>query len=436
MSMVAFGVPGGAPFGIATLLGSFFVGLFYPDTKPEPQPPPLTAAELTAALNSLKAGIIDAGWLKEVDDITNNLPGINQGLQDVWAGMLARNLDKQKLVMLNANGNEDPQFMTDTDNYFDLESAEAVGGTLTLLRDYRNILTMSSLNDPNLTASMVLAKRTQHTGVYILVCSITITYLKAALAWSWGSQLLKSCQSAAYQKALADYHDGVNKNSSYAKTHKLPVPADYPGVNTDPNYHPTWNDWVTAQKPFCASTMLIREVKAILAECVTIPADGETPAQDGFYTTMRTNWDDFERQISAFDVTVDAGQDPSTDQMATAIDQGIQRIIVWQNLLQKYCFDGVTEDDITGFEKAVDAWNSAAASANFTVYSVEDGDTLASIAKAKYGDASFADQIAGGNRDTLPSLTTTTSPLPKGLVLNIYDREALPYVQKPKGAQP
>ena len=183
--------------------------------------------------------------------------------------------------------------------------------------------------------------------------------------------------------------------------------------------------------------MLIREVKAILAECVTIPADGETPAQDGFYTTMRKNWDDYDKQMSALDVTIDAGQDPSTDQMATTIDQGIQRIVVRQNLLQKYCFDGVTEDDVTGFEKAVDAWNSAAASVSFTVYLVEEGDTLSSIAKAKYGDASFADQIAGGNRDSLPSLTTTTSPLTKGLVLNIYDREALPYVQQPaKGAQP
>lgn len=428
--MVAFAVPGGAPVGILAAVGGFLLGLFYPQTKSAPPgPPPLTAADLNHALASLKSGIINSEWLKEVDKIANDLPGLNTGLLDMWESMKARKIDPGKVVMVASDGTDDTKFAADADDYFKMSKAEGPGGMLSVLRGYRNTLTMSSLNDSDLTPAQRLRKRTQHTGLYCLVASVTVTYLKAALAWHWGRQLVTEAQWKKYKDDLANYEEEVSKDESYGVRNDKPSAAQYPGVNTDPSYKPpTWNEWLQKDSNFSPAKMLTREVQSILNECVTIPASDDTPEQDGIYTALRKNWDDFETQMASFDVPVSGGS-VTADQMSSAIRKAMKRAPVRKKLLEQNQFDGLTDDDVNLFEENIKAWRMAAASASFTVYTAAKGDTPETIAKAKYENDKIKDAKALGlgtwlmqvNRDVVAD----SNALEPGTVLKIY-----PFAQK------
>lgn len=443
MMMVAFAVPGGAPVGILAAVGSFLFGLLYPDTKAAPQPVPVTKEDLQAAIDSLQSNVVDAQWKGKLDDIQNDLPGLIQGLHDMWEDLKARNFDPDKIALVDASGNLDQDFEDDATGYFDMVKAEAPGGMLTTLRGYRNTIKGSSETSQYLTPLQRAEMRTHHTGLYCLVSSATIMYLKAAVAWQWSLELVRALQWTEYHKKLKEYQEAVDDDPNYAIMNPAPDPKDYPGLNTGKNYKPpSWNQWIDNKSAHSPVKMLEREVQFLMNECITIPATDETPAQDGMYQFMRKGWDEYEAQMTAFDADA-SGNSITAGQMATAIQKGMKRALAREKVLAEYAFDGITEDDIITFQSNVDAWKAASASVGFTVYTVQPGDTLGGIAAEKYnltdidsplkllGAMVVTSKLGELNRDTVPD----PNVLPPGCTLRIYSKEALPYAPVPALAQ-
>ncbi len=413
--MVSFAVPGGAPVGMTLAVGLFVFDLLEDALNPPPPPaPPLTQAELQSSLDALKADVIDAIWKGQADTVVDDLMSLNKGFTDVWSAMGKLQVDGQRYVPMVPDKTTQ-QWIKNTDAYFDLD---ATTGVLTRLRAYRHHLTSSSLNDPSLTPLQVAQHRTSSLGIYCLIGSLEAAYLKAAVAWDWGFELLEAWQYQQYQKAVAHWK---NQNAAYQAAHPLSaLAAQFPGVNLDPTYTPpTWDAW--NNEPGCPAPMLKSSVAEMLAYCVTNPAaPAGTPP--GLYTQMKAHWDDFEAQMAAFDVAPPAGAAIPAADMQKAVSQGQLRAKAWDNVVYTYALADVTEDVITQFGQALDLWRATSAAVRFRTQTVVAGDTLASLAKAAYGDPSLASSIFDQNRD---QLSDATAPLVAGTVLKIYDQDAL-----------
>jgi hypothetical protein len=420
MMMVAFAVPGGQPVGVLAVIGSFFFSTLYPGPPPLlPKDQPVTKGELDAVLAKLKADLIKAGFQAGCDAITNNLLDDNEAFTKQWTSIQTYKMGT------------DRQYDTDTSDYFDLHKSSDYPGLLYRLRGYRNSLTLSSLNDGSLSALEVAEKRTAHTGLYCFAGSLLVAFLKAAVAWNWGKARWVAMQWQERQSEIDNWNDQVQKVPNYANVHPYAdlitgLKLKYPDAPGDLTYVPaTWNSWLTSE--YCAHDFLVNEVQKLLDYCVTVPADGSgAPAADGLCTQMRKELDAFDAQVTSYDVPLAPNQGISKAQMKAAIEKGADRAGAWEPTLSRIAFYGVTEDDIAAFEKTIGAWRAAAASVTFSTYTVKKGDTLASIAKANYkGDATQAQQIFDNNRD---QLSDPAALLTEGLILKIYHKEVLPYL--------
>lgn len=413
--MVSFAVPGGAPVGIALAAALFVFDLLEDAVNPPPPPaPPLTQAELQNSLDALKADVINAIWKGQADTIVTDLVSLNKGFSEVWAAMQKLQVDGQRYVPLIPDTTT-KQWVADTNTYFDLD---ATTGVLTRLRAYRQSITTSSLNDPSLTPLQVAEHRTSTVGLYCLIGSLEAAYLKAAVAWNWGFELLEAWQYQEYQKAVEHWR---KQNAAYQAAHPMSgIVAQFPGVNLDPSYTPpAWNSWIN--EPGCPVPMLQSAVADMLSYCVTDPAaPAGTPP--GLYTMMKAHWDDFESQMAAFDVALPAGAAIHAADIQKAVSQSVRRAPAWDNVVSTYAFADVTEDVIIQFGKAIDLWRATAAAVRFRTQTVAAGDTLASLAKAAYGDASLATTIYDLNRDQLSDPSAALVP---GTLLKIYDKDAL-----------
>lgn len=441
--MVAFTVPTVGPFlGAAIAVGQFLFDLTSPPPPaPPPAPPALNHAELTAALNEIKADIIDAIWKNDEDNITGKLLALNKGFQEVWADMQKLQMDGQRFTVM-ASDDTPQQWIKDTTAYFDVDAQD---GVLTKLRNYRNKLESSSLNDPSVTPTQLGERRTRSTGLYCLISSLTISYLKAAFIWKWGLELLEAWQYQEYQKQVDVWN---THNAAYqAKNPLSGIQAQYPGVNLSPGYAPPdWNKWLN--KSGCPVPKLIQEVQDLLDYCVLVPDANGGPGTPGLYTEMRSHWDEYEKLVlshpGAFEqymrpyhmeetVVRPAGMLPSYPdyyfytRLQEAIREGQKLASKSATLLEKYALTQVIEKDITQFHDNIEAWRSAAASVNFALYSATATDTLASLAQTHYQDPLLATRLFALNSPPL----TDANTLPAGTNLKIYVKDALAWAPLP-----
>lgn len=416
MMMVSFTVPGGAPIGVASAVGLFFLDVLSPQARLSPAQKPVTQPQLQAAVNQLTADILDGIWKADVDKITSELLAFYTDFDDNWGFMKMMKVDGQRYV-LDLTDNTTAGWEASIQKEFsDLDGPTSV---LHNLRVFRNTLTLSSLNDPKLTPLQVGEHRTRTIGLYALVGSLAVAYLKAAVAWTWGNELLVAWQYQQYQNAVSYWRQ---QNAAYQAAHPFSnIANQYPGVNLAPNYSPPdWNKYLNDAG--CPVPLLLREVQTMLDYCVTIPpTDDGQPAQPGLYTLMMNHWDAFEQKMTSYDVPLTPNAGISKQQMASAVEQGAVRAAEWERTRSQYAVGSVSEQDIAHFGKAIAAWRAAAASVSFTIYVVQPGDTLASIAKAKNHDAT---KIYDTNRDQLSDPTV----LPVGTVLKIYQLDAIPYL--------
>jgi len=434
--MVAFAIPGGAPAGAAIALFQFLFDLIFPPPPPPPAPPPpqLTQAELAAALAELKSDIIDAIWQSNADHVTSRILALNQGFHEVWANMKKLQMDGQRYTVM-APDDTTRDWIASTKLYFNVDAAN---GVLTEVRGYRNDIQNSSLNDGSLTPTQLAEHRTRTTGLYCLVSSLAISYLKAAVVWQWGLELLEAWQYQEYQKKVDHWNQ---QNAAYqAKNPLSALQAQYPGLNLNPGYAPPeWNKWVNG--PGCPVPTLIQEVQGLLDYCVLIPDPNGGPGRPGLYAEMRAHWDEYETLVMSHPGAFELYPRPwHTDtrvinppgRMASypdytgvppqreAIIEGQKLASAAEILLEKYGLTHVTEKDINQFNDTIGAWRSAAASVNFTVHTVATGDTLLGLA---YQDQTLADRLLALNQPPL----TGPGALAVGTQLKIYAKEALPW---------
>src|SRR5262245_47140630 len=121
---------------------------------------------------------------------------------------------------------------------------------------------MSSLNDPSLTPELLAYHRTRTVGLYVLIASLTVAYLKFAVAWGWGKQLLINRQYDQYQNALNYWNSQI---AAYQAAHPLSDLKDmYPWVAL---VFPVqdWQAWISSEDGQ-ARTILLNEVDDILQE--------------------------------------------------------------------------------------------------------------------------------------------------------------------------
>lgn len=417
--MVSFAIPGAAPAGITAAVGSFLVQLFYPDAKPGD--PPVTQPQLSKALDSVKTEIIDALWKQEATKTENNLLAFHQGLHDTWANIRQLKVDGPNGMVMATDSTI--QGWVDAADKFFVIGPPTSGDTLCTLRGYRNTLTNDSLNDSSLTPLQVAEHRTAHTALYSLVASLILAYLKMATVWQWANILLSNQQYAAYKAAIDNWNA---QDAAYQKAHPwndliTSLKAAYPKLDYDHYVPKDWNAWI--KDTGCPVPELFAEGQAIKDYCVLVPPDqpGDDP-QPGLYTELRNHWDDFDKQMASYDVALTPGQGITIAQMKSAMDLAAQRAVAWDKVCDQYAIGNVTEADILAFGHQVDLWKAVAADVNYTMYTVKAGDTLASIATAKYNDASLAPKIFDNNKDVLPDAQT---PLKAGTLLKIFDKDAL-----------
>ena len=406
LTTIAFTVPGGQPLAAGLAVADFFVKLFFPDTPPPP-PPPCTKAELQKELTDLLAKIVDASWNDTTDNITSNLLGRNTILQATWAAMTTLGINGQSFA-IDGLDNATRKWKTGTDTYF-MWNASPV---LTDLTTYQRHFTTASSNGPSLDPLTRAEHRTAHTAVYCLIGSLIVAYLKMGVAWGWGWDMLLNAQYQAYQAALDDWN---NRPPAYQaknpyQTLIISLDARYEYLKFASYQCEDWNGYVAHSGGYTA-TLLKQQVDNLLQYCV----EGDAHP---LYTTMRNDWDALETLVTSHDVTPASSTGVTQAEMTKAVAQGAKRAFDWRATVEQTALVGVSEDDIDRFGRCIDSWRAASASVRFKTYVVVAGDTLGSLAKTEYGDATMTSAIYDNNRDHL----TDPNVLSVGTVLKIYEK--------------
>ncbi|MDP9049819.1 MAG: LysM peptidoglycan-binding domain-containing protein, partial [Acidobacteriota bacterium] len=306
-------------------------------------------------------------------------------------------------------------------------------------------------------------------GLYSLIGSLMVSYLKCSVTWNWGKEV----------RASLLYHDyWLEEEKWMAKSaaHRAAYPAEEP-IKPDTslsNPLPSWQDW--REEPRVPVHTLVEVVNSLIAEC-----EG-----DGKYAKLKANWEDRNLQVFApySQITLkDDGNknfwvedsesgtktDPSSGDATmqwAMLDLmiGSKVAYYWQKFTDLYDLDGVKKEDIDKFYETVDTWKKVrdtmlfrtatvdpanatmpgstlidvartyfytyddlfyyivkanpstfadaslidkdqvliipdldGTSVTANTYTVQSGDTLASIAKAQLGDESYASNIFAAN---------------------------------------
>ena len=428
--MVAFAVPGlktaqsnpalrkaGGVAGVAAAAGLFMMDLFdylSPGSTPAGDQP-VTSADLQTALDDLKAGVVNAMWKAGIDQITDQLVALNQSFQDTLTAMQELPMDDDSYKLIDINDSLE-DFISETYKYFDTQHPAKL---LTRLRAFRNAIQMDSYNDGSVNALQLLEHQTRTIGLYTLLGSLTASYLKAAVIWKWGRELLLAWQYGEYQKAKDLWTD---QDAAYQAAHPLSdLTAQYDKTVSSPYYlPPDWEHWIG--QPGSPRQLLIDEVQDLLDYCVG------KPAQDGLYIRMAKQLDEMEKHAVDGDAALNPGAVTGGD-LHTAVEQGAIRAGWLEVLGTKYGLAEVGEDDITQFGEAIDAWRATAASVNFRTYTVTKGKgTFVDLAKIGYKDGNFASALSIAN----PGVSLENNRyVPVGTILKIFTKEALVELKVP-----
>lgn len=416
--MVAFAIPeGGVVVGAFLAVGSFIVGILWPDSQQSVPPEclPATKAQIDADFENFKKeleGILANGTIKaDLGAVQGRLVTLHYN----WGQILKVKID-QTGYQFSKDPN-DTNFIPNLDAYFNIGASH---GPMDDTSQYLADIPLTGLPD------------TKTFSLYSLIASLRVAYLKYAVVWAWGKQLRSSLLYTDYLQAHKAYNTACDADPTYADTHPKPVPPD-PSVSSP---LPEWQDWCKTDT--CPVPDLLNEVNALLRTC-------EGPK--GTYTTIAAHWADRDQQIKARVANFTTGYrtDPQdgtnwfvgdgyyVNDGATGVftfaDQsselalawrdimiGSQVAYLWDKLTSDYFLDGVKEDDITNFGKTIEQWKAIRDSVHFQTYTMNAGDTLVKIAHAFYTPAILGLKLLSANPafqddpQLLTHLTTLTIP--------------------------
>jgi hypothetical protein len=415
---------GGAAVGVAASIGMFGMDLFdyFNPAQRTAGDMEVTQADLQAALDDLKSDLIDALWKARIDDISDELPALNQGFHDLVDSLKKLEINADRFTLI-ASDDHLENLVSDIYNYFNVHDPD---GLLTVLRGFRNALQLTSSDASKITSLQLLEHQTRTIGLYSLVGSLSVAYLKAAVMWKWGRELLLSYQYLQYQADVDFWNDPVDASgqplTDYQDNHPFEdLLEKYDEIVANPLYKsPEWDDWKS--QPGCPWQLLLDEVQSLLDYCETVPAAGANPAQDGLYTRMAKSLDEMEKHAADGDVTLVPNQGIKIAQMKQAFLAGATRANWIETLETEYGLGPVSEEDIDNFGQAIGLWRATAASVNYKTYTAKKNEMLFDIAKSQYQDVTFASQLWSANPEVK---LENTFYVPEGAVLKIFTKQAL-----------
>lgn len=432
MSMVAFAIPGGAPIGVLLMA---FDALFEALTgEPPPVPPGITRSDLKAAFDKVKNQLTDAQWRAQVDKITYQVMALSQGQLEVQAAIAKIKMDGDRYTFLT-NNDTVAHFVRHMDSYFDMTEAQSPNGILTQLRTARYFLELKGgyvLSKVTPNDQQIQDHQVNSFGLYYSIGSLTATYLKTAILWNWGQEMLAAWQYQQYLSDLAKW-DTTDPDSDPKK--KYPASIQAPGYTP-----PSWETWTTEVNPNppparkkqdnCPANILIQEVQEMLDYCVG--------SNSACYTTILTRLNDLDAKATAAEATLPAGTTAVTlAQMQTAGDLGAAAagyLNVQEPAWSLLDVDGAA---IADFAVKLDTWRSAQASAMFHTHKATAGESLTDIAAKEYPNQdphAFAQKLYDAN----PGLKFDgpksaagdwlTSAIVADSTVKIFDLPAYPYL--------
>ena len=441
VSMVAFAVPGGAPVGVALLVVTTLFEVFTPDAPAEN--PAVSQSELRAAVDKVKDVLNLANWKTEADRMTFEVLALYHGFHDVLEAMARIKVDHERLVISDSNETV-KHFITSMNNYFDMSKAQDPSGILSVLKGHRAFLELEGgglgLTKP--PPQEILDHQIAAIGVYTCICSLTAAYLKTAVVWNWGQELLLAYQFENFTKEFASWNDskqGVDPRSS----------GKYSAKVTAPQYAPlTWDEWragasdsfaaTTKNVPDinCCATILGAEIQAMLDYCVG------TSSAPGFYANLQGQLNEIDDRVSAGEALLAGGTtSPTIADMLKAAELGAVASGYQESLTRKYGLLGVDGAAVAALGQAVEAWRSVQASVMFSTHQVAGSgndplNTLTKIATYNYpkeDPAVFAQKLYDANPDILfEGAVGLDRVLKRRTVIKVYEAAAYPYLQPPK----
>lgn len=257
---------------IAAVIGvaQFIMDMVCPDVQSPTQFAPVDDAYLSAALDDLKSEITDAIWLVQLKVHTD---AVLHASTTFWGYL------KQFQQM---NIDTDPNSDDELDAYF--RTAKSKEYPFDVLDNARLYITTDDAVDKDLTPLQKAEHYTKTIGLYALIASTMIAYLKTSVAWRRARLMYPYLQYAKYQDDLAKYEkrDPQHKHPEWG-----PKAVDDPNGNGN---HPlaAWEDWI--EKEESGVPRLMETVNTLIWYADGQPATAVAPATTGLQVEMAQHW--------------------------------------------------------------------------------------------------------------------------------------------------
>jgi len=411
-SMVAFAIPGAEPLAGVLTVAELLVSLLWQDRPIPPEEQPVTVAAFNEAMEGLKDEIRNTLLDAKLQDDTNLIMALIKTFHANWAEATKVKTTSDKLNNYYAydfvQDDTTRAFVESMDCYF-----AATGGTLSLSGPIVNRVRIDAGS-----SSDALARRNQTFRLFVLVGTLRVSYLKAAVAWRWCNEVL--AVRAWRQWLAADQQ--WKKNPDPAHPELQPIQPARSVINI-----PAWQDWI--KEPGCPVPQLIKEVNDLLSYAEDQPATATDPASEGVYTTLAKKWparmSNLTARLSQITVTgagnsyavSDAGANyaigpfPSKLQADKELEVaiGVQIASVWDYWTEEGRLDLIADGEVDEFGKTLQEWKAIRDSVKFqTSLPWQGTNTVDDLVATFYKNDLRADRILAANPLIIPSTRKVT----------------------------
>ena len=260
---------------VAFLAGAaqFVIDLVWPAAQAPTQCAPVDHAYLKAAIDDLRSEITDAIWNAQLDTHTQLVIHHN----DTYWSLL------KEFQQMDVDA--DPQLEGKLDAYFTLDTSQEY--PLKDLDLARLFLSMDSANDAALTPLQLAEHYTNNIGLYGLVGSTMLTYLKTCVAWNRARLAFPYVRFEKYKLAKAKW-DGLTAKQQNDHHEMNPGPPP-----TDPNPNGKtplmeWPKWILRQESGVPA--LIEAANTLIEYAEGKPAMAGAAATKGLQVEMLEHW--------------------------------------------------------------------------------------------------------------------------------------------------
>ncbi|HEY4359999.1 MAG TPA: LysM peptidoglycan-binding domain-containing protein [Bryobacteraceae bacterium] len=350
---------------IAFLAGvaQFVIDLAWPGAQTPTQCAPVDHAYLTAAIDDLRSEITDAIWNAALDTHTQLVIHHNDNYWSFLKEFQQMGVDT------------DPQSDGKLDAYFTLETSQEY--PLKDLDLARLFLSMDSANDAALTPLQLAEHYTNNIGLYGLIGSTMLTYLKTCVAWNRARLAFPYVQYEKYKLAKAKW-DALTAKQQQDHPELDPAPV----ANPNPNGKTPFQEWAKwTQREESGVPKLVETANTLIEYAEGKPATPAGAATKGLQVEMLEHWNAALANIQArLDKVKVLPPVPDDDDDGYGYGFGVDPDFDWD---PPYWI----VDDQLNYP--------------YVKYTVQTGDTLAAIAQSQLQNSSRWPEIYHLNSDAI-----------------------------------